>query len=93
MSAEKETPTVGTAGANEEKNLNPHGASSSVPTDNTEARLQHKRFATLQARLALKGYVLRRIDDGTFVCSRWGMFRELADLAAVERFVAQVGAA
>ena len=51
-----------------------------------------KRFATVQARLALQGFVLRKIDDGSFVCSRWGMFRELQNLDAVERFAGLVGA-
>lgn len=54
-----------------------------------------QRFATLRAHLALKGYSLHRTaaDDGP-VCSyvtRWGMARELRDLAAVTRFLEQVG--
>ena len=61
-------------------------------TQSDEARAAQKRFATLQARLALSAYVLRKIDGGGFVCSRWGMFRELQDLDAVERFAGLVGA-
>lgn len=62
-------------------------------TQAAEERADQKRFATLQARLALRGYVLRKIDGGGFVCSRWGMFRELQNLDAVERFAGLVGAA
>lgn len=53
-----------------------------------------KRFATLRAHLALKGYSLHRTaaDDGPvcFYVTRWGMARELRDLAAVARFLDQV---
>ena len=52
-----------------------------------------KRFATLQAQLALQGFVLRKIEGDGFICTRWGMCRDLPDLTAVERFAAQVGAA
>jgi hypothetical protein len=56
-----------------------------------------KRFATLRAQLALKGYCLSRTDgdDGPvyFHVSRWDMVRELRDLAAVARFLDQVGGA
>jgi len=55
-----------------------------------------KRFATLRAHLALKGYCLSRTaaSDGPvcFFVSRWTMLRELRDLAAVSDFAAQVGA-
>ena len=56
-----------------------------------------KRFATLRAHLTLKGYSLHRTaaDDGPvcFYVTRWGMARELRDLAAVMRFLDQVGGA
>ena len=55
-----------------------------------------KRFATLRALLALKGYSLSRThgDDGPvcFHVNRWGMVRELRDMAAVRAFAEQVGA-
>lgn len=55
-----------------------------------------KRFATLRARLALAGWVLSRTEPGdglpAFLAVRWNMPRELADLAAVERFADLVGA-
>ena len=62
-------------------------------TQADDARAARKRFTTVQAKLALRGFVLRKIDDGTFVCTRWGMFRELQNLDAVERFAGLVGAA
>lgn len=56
-----------------------------------------KHFATLRARLALKGYSLHRTAADDFpVCfyvTRWGMARELHDLAAVARLLDQVGGA
>lgn len=56
-----------------------------------------KHFATLRALLALKGYSLHRTAaDDVPVCfyvTRWGMARELHDLAAVARFLDQVGGA
>ena len=56
-----------------------------------------KRFATLRAHLALKGYSLHRTaaDDGPvcFYVTRWGMARELRELAAVAQFLDQVGGA
>ena len=55
-----------------------------------------KAFLTLRALLALKGYSLSRThgDDGPvcFHVNRWGMVRELRDIAAVRAFVQQVGA-
>lgn len=51
----------------------------------------NKRFATLRAHLALKGYSLHRTAAGDglvrFYVSRWGMAR---DLAVVARFLDQV---
>ena len=55
-----------------------------------------KAFLTLRALLALKGYSLSRThaDDGRvcFHVNRWGMVRELRDIAAVRAFAQQVGA-
>jgi hypothetical protein len=55
-----------------------------------------KRFATLRAHLALKGYSLHRTaaNDGPvcFYVTHWGMARELTDAAAVRTFAEQVGA-
>ena len=55
-----------------------------------------KPFLTLRALLALKGHVLSRThgDDGPvrFYVTRWGLVRELRDVAAVRAFAEQVGA-
>ena len=55
-----------------------------------------KCFATLWAHLALKSYSLTRThgEDGPvcFYVTRWGMVRELPDIAAVRAFAQQVGA-
>ena len=55
-----------------------------------------KAFLTLRALLALKGYSLSRThgNDGPvrFHVNRWGMVRELPDLAAVRAFAQQEGA-
>ncbi len=56
-----------------------------------------KHFATLRAHLALKGYSLSRSAAGDgparFYVTHWGLVRELPDLAAVARFLDQVGGA
>lgn len=55
-----------------------------------------KRFATLRARLALRGWALTRTNaaDGpvVFFASRWDMPRELQSLDAVAEFADRVGA-
>jgi hypothetical protein len=55
-----------------------------------------KEFATLQARLALKGWALVRTRSAQgpvkLHVTRWGQLRELPDLAAVHAFANQVGA-
>ena len=54
-----------------------------------------KTFLTLRALLALKGYSLSRTAAGDgparFYVTRWGLVRELHDLAAVHAFAQQVG--
>ena len=54
-----------------------------------------KRFATLRAAFAFQRWMLTRSDakDGPvrYFASRWNNVRELAGLAAVEAFAAQVG--
>lgn len=51
-----------------------------------------KAVATLQARAALAGYELVRLADGSFIASRWGMFRSLDHITAVKAFLTRVGA-
>ncbi len=55
-----------------------------------------KAFATLRAKLAMRGHQLHIIDDGhggaAFMVSRWCMSRTLPNLAAVQDFAVRVGA-
>jgi hypothetical protein len=51
-----------------------------------------KAVATLRAALALRGHELYALAGGGWLVSRWGMSRELPDLAAVHRFAKAVGA-
>lgn len=48
-----------------------------------------KREATLQARAAMSGITLQRLDDGRWHAGRWNLSRELAD-AEVDRWLARV---
>jgi|SRR5580765_558392 len=54
--------------------------------------VERKQLATLVARACIAGYELVRLADGTFIASRWGMFRSLDHIAAVEAFLVRVGA-
>ena len=55
-----------------------------------------KRFATLRAKLALRGFVLVRSTDDAggalYIVTKWAWTRQLHDLAAVESFLHQAGA-
>jgi hypothetical protein len=51
-----------------------------------------KVFASLQARLALRGFVLQALPGGRFAVSSWNLHKVLDDLADVEAFAQQVGA-
>jgi len=45
-----------------------------------------KRFATLQAHLALAGFSLTQAADGYYVIARWNQTRHLDTLEQVEQF-------
>jgi hypothetical protein len=51
-----------------------------------------KTLATLTARAAIAGYELVQLADGTFIVSRFNLFRSLDHIAAVEAFLQRVGA-
>jgi hypothetical protein len=53
---------------------------------------KRKQFEHLRALLALKGHELHATDGGIYIVRRWGLCRDLRDLAAVEDFAKQVGA-
>jgi hypothetical protein len=63
---------------------------STAPADLSDAEHERKAIATLQARAALAGHELVHLADGTFLISRWGLFRTLDNAAAVERWFDQV---
>lgn len=53
-----------------------------------------KKISTLQARAALAGAEPVRLEDGSFIAFRasWGMHKHLADVPAVEAWLAKVRA-
>jgi len=92
---------VAPAGLNAQKKTAPaaHAALSreqNEPRDSAISDGAEKAFLTLRALLALKGHVLSRTngDDEPvrFYVTRWGLVRELRDIAAVRAFAEQVGA-
>lgn len=52
--------------------------------------LDPKLVDTLRARAALAGFELVQLPDGAFIASRWGLHRELAHAADVERFLTRI---
>ena len=52
-----------------------------------------KNRSTLAALLALKGYSLHELADGSYLAAKWNHTRPLRDLHAVQSFARQVGAA
>lgn len=63
-----------------------------LPASNAALQRNKKADATFIARAALAGFELVRLADGSWLASRWGMFRDLADDEQVERFLSAVGA-
>ena len=53
---------------------------------------EDKRHAHLAAVAALAGCELHRLASGGWLLTRWGLARELADLAAVGALLRQMGA-
>ena len=87
LTAQKESAPAAQASQSREQN-EPRNSATGAGAD--------KAFLTLRALLALKGHVLSRThgDDGPvrFYVTRWGLVRELPDIAAVRIFAEQVGA-
>ena len=87
LTAQKETAPAAQAAQSREQN---------EPEDSAIGAGADKAFLTLRALLALKGHVLHQThgNDGPvrFYVTRWGLVRELADIAAVRVFAEQVGA-
>ena len=81
---------VGTGRAQGQANtndMNCRGGAGDKQPDDAKAK------ATLAAQLALRGFVMKELADGSFMVSRWNMACELPDLAAVGAFALLVGVA
>ena len=52
---------------------------------------ENKRFSTLRAHLAMKGFTLVRLQSGCFLIGRWDRTRDADSLEAVEAFFASLG--
>lgn len=50
-----------------------------------------KLAASVAARLALLGFSLHRLADGSFLVAKWSYARPLPDLRSVSQFLHQVG--
>ena len=65
-------------------------------TIRAEVEQRDKQIANLKARAAIAGYVLQVVTAGNggsaFMIQKFGLVRELHDVAAVERFLQQAGA-
>ena len=60
-------------------------------SDATDA--QRKALATLTAKMAIAGFSLHPLADGSFLACRWGLSRPLPDLYAAHRFLRHIGGA
>ena len=69
------------------------GQGTTDSADCANADAERKRFERLRALLALRGHELHATDGGIYLVRRWGLCRDLRDLAAVEGFARQVGVA
>lgn len=80
-----ETPQAGDDGAGRDKDQENRQSNSASNEANRKA------IAAMQARAGLAGYELHALADGTLLITRWAWCRPLADLAAAERFLEQIG--
>jgi len=80
---------VGTGRAREQANTNDVNCPGSMGDKQPDPT---KITATLAAQLALRGFALDELTDGSFVVSRWSLVRLLPDVQAVREFAAQMEA-
>ena len=52
-----------------------------------------KALITIAAQLAMRGYALHELADGSLSVSRWNLSCSLLDLAAAKRFLLKIGGA
>jgi hypothetical protein len=68
--------------------------SAAIPIRPVELDRPDKRFATAQARAAMIGATLHRIEDDrgvdVFIVSKWNLTRELRDMDAVELWLDRI---
>lgn len=75
-----------------------NGASKKTQVESVgQDHVQAKRFATLQAKFAMRGHALRSVATPSgrtsFVAEKWGLVRWLDDLDAADAFLIQIGGA
>jgi len=81
-------------GHHPEANADHQSTAGQDPTDDGDgAQTAAKRFETLRAVLALRGFELREVRTGGWLIVRWNMTRHVTDLDAAEAFARTVGAA
>lgn len=56
-----------------------------------DATGERKAFATLAARLAIKGYALHDLSCGGYLVARWDRTAHFSDLTGVRQFLQRVG--
>ena len=79
---------------NDNAGVEPGGVSTPTKEHDTN-HIAEKAFFTLQAKFAILGHVLYRVNGSNgaivFLVTRWGLTREVADMAAVCAFYLQIG--
>ena len=100
-----ETSTAGTVRGLRDQENTTHAEYAAAPrlaattgqnqTFEATAQDSRKAFATLQARAALAGVSLVRMQDDrgaeVFIASKWALTKELATLAEVEQLLVRIG--
>ena len=79
---------------NDEAHGTPHAAGpkdQQTQTHSASNDAGRKTLATLTAQLAIRGYALHQLADGSLMVSRWNLSRPLAGLSADQAFLTQVG--
>lgn len=86
------TPGGNPANAETQTTNKPVDSAAFEPVDQPMSHYARKRQAKLQAVAALAGVALHRLDDGSWLASRWNLSRELADVE-IEAWLKRIGGA
>lgn len=63
------------------------------PAEKPPSDVWVKRISTVRAELALKGYCLEQLADGSWLIARWGLASSpMQDISEVETFARDLGA-